>query len=213
MESRFRDLRSSRNPKARIKIIEGHFATTHSHINMYIDMSTVKYRHNNARETAKELASKYLTSTSIDTIICMDGTEMIGAFMAEALADNSAMSMNSGKNISVVTPEFNQMGQMIFRDNTQRMIKHMQVLLLVASATTGKTIDRAVECIEYYEGSVCGISAIFSAANYIHGIEINTIFTAKDLPEYKAYSHNECPYCKQNMKVEAIVNSYGYSKL
>ena len=78
------------------------------------------------------------------------------------------------------------------------MIKNMQVLLLVASATTGKTIDRAVECIEYYEGSVCGISAIFSAAKKIHGIEINTIFTDSDLPDYRAYSHADCPYCRQN---------------
>ena len=213
METRLRDIRSKRNPKARIKIAEGHFATSHSHINIYIDMSTVKCRHNNARETAKELASKYVTNTSIDTIICMDGTEMIGAFMAEMLSDNSALSINSGKNISVVTPEFNQMGQMIFRDNTQRMIKNMQVLLLVASATTGRTIDRSVECIEYYEGRVCGISAIFSAAKMIHNIEINTIFTAEELPEYKAYSSHDCPMCKAHQKIEAIVNSYGYSKL
>jgi len=213
MEANLRDIRSKRNPKARIKIAEGHFATSHSHINVYIDMSTVKCRHNNARETAKELASKYITSTSVDTIVCMDGTEMIGAYMAEFLADNSAMSINSGKNISVVTPEFNQMGQMIFRDNTQRMIKNMQVLLLVASATTGRTIDRAVECIEYYEGRACGISAIFSAVEYIHGLEINTIFTADELPKYRAYSSHDCPMCREGKRIEAIVNSYGYSKL
>ena len=58
MESRLRDIRSTRNPKARIKIMTGHFATTHSHVNIYIDMSTVKCRHNNARETAKTLAEK-----------------------------------------------------------------------------------------------------------------------------------------------------------
>ena len=213
MESRLRDIRSKRNPKARIKVMEGHFATSHSHINTYIDMSTVKCRYNNARETARTLAAKYVTTLSVDTIVCLDGTEMIGAYMAETLAENSVLSINSGKNISVVAPEINSMGQMIFRDNTQRMIKNMQVLLLVASATTGKTIDRAVECIEYYEGSVCGISAIFSAAKESHGLEINTIFTDRDLPEYRAYSHADCPYCKQKMRVEAIVNSYGYSKL
>ena len=213
MEQRLRDLRSKSNPKARIKIMEGHFATSHSHINMYIDMSTVKCRHNNARETAKELASRYVSNTSVDTIICMDGTEVIGAFMAEVLADTSVYSMNTGKNISVVTPEFNQMGQMIFRDNTQRMIANQQVLLLVASATTGKTIDRAVECIEYYKGQVCGIAAIFSAAKESHGMKIQTIFTAEDVPEYHTYSHADCPYCRNHEKIEAIVNSYGYSKL
>lgn len=60
MDERLEDLRSAKNPKARIKILKGHFATSHSHINTYIDMSTVKSRHNNARETAKVLAAAYL---------------------------------------------------------------------------------------------------------------------------------------------------------
>ena len=41
MDERLEDLRSAKNPKARIKILKGHFATSHSHINTYIDMSTV----------------------------------------------------------------------------------------------------------------------------------------------------------------------------
>ena len=68
MDERFEDLRSTKNPKARIKILKGHFATSHSHINTYIDMSTVKVRHNNCRETAKVLASEYVSTTMVDTI-------------------------------------------------------------------------------------------------------------------------------------------------
>ena len=67
------DLRSARNPKARIKILEGHFATVNSHINTYIDMSTVKCRHNNGRETARVLANHFQNNTMIDTIVCLDG--------------------------------------------------------------------------------------------------------------------------------------------
>ena len=52
-------------------------------------MSTVKTRHNNARETARTLAEEYKTNTMIDTIVCLKNTEVIGAFMAEALADSS----------------------------------------------------------------------------------------------------------------------------
>ena len=63
------DLRMRKNPKVRIKIMRGHFATSNSHLNTYIDMSTVKTRHNNAREVAKELADGYL-STPIDSIEC-----------------------------------------------------------------------------------------------------------------------------------------------
>ena len=83
MELKLKDLRSSKNPKARIKILQGHFATGNSHINTYIDMSTVKTRHNNAREAAKELAKEYLTTTMVDTIVCLDETEVIGTFLAD----------------------------------------------------------------------------------------------------------------------------------
>ena len=56
MTEEFVNLRSRKNPKARIKLMGGHFATMNSHVNTYIDMSTVKTRHNNARETAATLA-------------------------------------------------------------------------------------------------------------------------------------------------------------
>ena len=213
MEVNLRDLRSSKNPKARIKVMEGHFATCNSHINTYIDMSTVKTRHNNSRETAKVLAAEYLTNTMVDTIVCLDGTEVIGAFMAQILADSSHMSMSYKNNISIITPEFDQMGQILFRDNNQRMIQDMHVLVLAASITTGKTISKALESILYYGGTVCGVASIFSAVRRVAGIEVKTIFTSSDLPNYRAYAPHDCPMCKQGKRVQALVNSYGYSKL
>ena len=56
-------------------------------------------------------------------------------FMAEFLADTGIMSINSGKNISIITPDANAYGQLVFMDSTLRMIKHMQVLVLAASVT------------------------------------------------------------------------------
>lgn len=213
MEQKLVDLRSSKNPKARIKILEGHFATSHSHINTYIDMSTVKARHNNARETAKVLAKEYIMNTPISTIVCLEGTEVIGTFMAEILSDSSPMSMNYESNISVLSPEFTQLGQMMFRDNNVRMIQNQQVLILAASVTTGKTISQAIDAVLYYGGTICGIAAVFSAVSKISGMEVKTVFTSKDLPNYREYAPHECPMCKAGERVEALVNSYGYSKL
>lgn len=213
MEERFVDLRSEKNPKSRIKVLEGHFVTTHSHVNTYIDMSTVKCRHNNARETARELADRYAGMTPVDTIVCTEGTEVIGAYLAELLAENSMMSMNSGKNISVITPEHDPSGQMFFRDNTQRMLKNMQVLLLGAITTTGRSTRRAMECIQYYGGTVSGIAIIFSAIKELDGVPVHSIFDKEDLPNYWSYSSLECPYCKEGRRVEAIINGYGYSEL
>ena len=208
------DLRSTRNPKARIKILEGHFATVNSHINTYIDMSTVKCRHNNGRETARVLANHFQNNTMIDTIVCLDGTELIGAFMAEFLADTGIMSINSGKNISIITPDVNAYGQLVFMDSTLRMIKHMQVLVLAASVTTGQTITRAAEAVSYYGGTVRGVAAIFSNVEQTaEGMEIFSIFQKEDLPDYQAYFPSECPMCRKKMPIDAIVNSFGYSKL
>ena len=213
MDERLEDLRSAKNPKARIKILKGHFATSHSHINTYIDMSTVKSRHNNARETAKVLAAAYLSNTTVDTIVCMEETEVIGTFLAEQLADENQYSLSKGNNISIITPEMYQDGQILFRDNKQRMVENKQVLILAASITTRKSVKQAIESVLYYGGRVCGISAIFSSVNKIAGMEVNTIFTSSDLPHYRAYSPEDCPKCREGQRIEAIVNSYGYSKL
>ena len=196
-----------------VKIMPGHFATNHSHINYYMDMTTLKTRQKEAQAAAKAIVHEYVTSTVVDTIVCMDGTEVVGAYLAEELTAAGFMSMNAHQTIYVVSPELNSMGQLVFRDNLQPMIRGKHVLLLLATATTGRTIERALECIEYYGGSVAGVSALFSATEEINGKEIHSIFKMSDFPEYKTYQHNECPYCKAGQKIDAIVNSYGYMKL
>ena len=62
-----------------LRVARGHFATSHSHINYYIDLTMTKHRLSEAREAAIELASRFKSSTVIDTILCLDGTEVIGA--------------------------------------------------------------------------------------------------------------------------------------
>ena len=38
-----------------LKVVPGHFATNHSHINYYIDMTTLKTRVSEAQEVARDL--------------------------------------------------------------------------------------------------------------------------------------------------------------
>ena len=98
-------------------------------------------------------------------------------------------------------------------DNKIRMIENKQVLILAASITTGKTILKAAESVLYYGGKVCGVAGIFSAVSRIADMEVKSIFTSADLPDYKAYTPQSCPMCREGKRVEALVNSYGYSKL
>lgn len=211
MESRAQEIRSENNPNIRISVIPGHFATSHSHINHYIDLTRPKCRYKDAKLVAEELAAAF-GGQQIDTIVCMDDTQMIAAFLAEQLSE-TMNNASSGNNISVIVPEFNTNNQMIFRDNIQKMVWKKKILLLIASATTGKTIHRALECLNYYSGETVGVAAIFSATDSIDGICVHSVFGVEDIPEYRTYSYRECPACAGKYKIDAIVNSHGYSKL
>lgn len=213
MENMTMKITSSYNNVLDIKVVDGHFATNHSHINKYLDMTTLKSRRRMAQAAAKSMATKYMASTIVDTIVCMDGTEVIGAYLADALTDNGIISMNQHQTIYIMTPEVHSSGQLIFRDNLQPMIKNKNILLLLASATTGKTIKQSIDCIEYYGGSISGISAIFSATENVAGHDVHALFTTDDIPDYATYPSDRCPMCNAGRKIEAIVNSYGYSML
>ncbi len=196
-----------------LKVSKGHFATGHSHINYYVDVTTQKTRLSEAQAVAKELVSYYAQNTIVDTILCLDGTEVIGTCMAEALTADGFVNINAHQTIYVVTPEHTVGSQLIFRDNLAPMIAGKHVLILTASATTGYTARAAAEAIAYYNGHVVGISAIFASIDECAGHPVHAIFSTKDLNDYESYPSHECPMCKRGEKIEALVNSFGFSKL
>ena len=196
-----------------LKVVAGHFATNHSHVNYYIDMTTLKSRVSEALEVAKLLAGKYVMNTIVDTIVCLDGMQVVGTLLAEQLTMSGSHSMNAHNTIYVVTPEYNSNSQLIFRDNIQPMIDGKHVLILMASVTTGITIRRSAECVSYYGGKVAGVAAIFSAVDDVEGYPIHSVFTRSVLPDYHSCAPMQCPLCRAGQKIDALVNSYGYSKL
>ena len=209
MEDRLQIIKSKRNSRISIGIVPGHFATNHSHVNYYLDMTSIKTSWKMAKEAAWELG-KHLSGIYVDTIICMEETEMLGAFLAEYLSQGG---INQGSDISIITPELNAVNQMIFRDNVQKKIWGKKVLVLVSSVSTGKSIDRAADCLKYYNGELTAVGAIFSAIDRVGDREIHALFSASDLPRYETVSAAECPLCKNGVKVDALINSFGYSKL
>lgn len=211
--TQFMKVYSQYNNLISLNIAPGHFATSQSHVNFYIDMTSLKSRRNEAKAAAKALVQEYVVSTVIDTIVCLDGTNIIGAYLADELTSAGIASANTHNTVYIVTPEQHTGGQLIFRENYLPMIKGKNILVLLATATTGKTLKTALECIEYYGGSIAGVSSIFSAADEIHGEKINTIFTENDIPGYETYSASDCPFCKAGHPLNALVNAFGYAKL
>ena len=174
-----------------LRVAKGHFATSHSHINYYIDVTTQKARLSEAKAVAKELVAAYQHSTIVDTVLCLDGTQTI----------------------YVITPEYTSGSQIILRDNLAPMVRGKHVLILSASITTGYTVQAAIEAVNYYGGTVAGLSAIFATTHECLGIPVTSIFDPSSLPDYASFDSRDCPMCKAGQHIDALVNSFGYSAL
>lgn len=196
-----------------LRVAVGHFATSNCHSNYYIDVVSQKARLSEARAVAEELCSYYYADTVVDTILCLDGTEVIGACLADCLSKADFVNMNAHKSIYVVTPEITSGNQFIFRDNIVPMIAGKNVMVLAVSVASGKTAQSAVDAVRYYGGTVSGVSAIFSTAEKCGGLTVRSVFDPNDLEGYKCYPAHECPLCKSGVKIDALINSYGFSKL
>ncbi len=203
---------STKGKNLHLRVAKGHFATSNSHSNYYIDVVSQKSRLTEAKAVAEELRSYFYFDTIVDTILCLDGTEVIGTCLAEGLTKADFINMNAHKTIYIVTPELVN-GQLLFRDNLVPMIKDKHVMILAVSVASGKTVETAVDAVKYYGGTVTGLASIFSTKEECAGFPVRSVFNPKDLPDYQSYAPSECPMCKEGKKIDALVNSHGFSKL
>ncbi|MBP5608530.1 MAG: orotate phosphoribosyltransferase [Lachnospiraceae bacterium] len=203
----------AKNKDVVLRYVPGHFITPNSHVNYYMDLSDMKARQREARATGEELAELYLASEVIDTILCLNGMEVVGSYLANKLTKAGIISANSHKTMYITSPEYNTSGQMMFRENIVHMVKGKKVLVLIDAATTGGTLKSALGTLKFYQGSVVGIAAIYSVAKSIDGTEIRSLYSLRDLPDYASFTAEDCPMCKAGTPVDAICNGFGYSTL
>ena len=197
-----------------LRVAHGHFATSHAHSNYYIDVAAQKSRLSEARAVAQELCGSYkYKNVIIDTILCLDGTEVIGACLADELTKANLMNINAHQTIYVVTPETTNGSQLFFRDNIVPMIKGKHVLVLAVSVSSGYTASAAIDAIKYYGGDVVGVASIFATKNECEGYPVNSDFNPQDLDGYFSCQSVDCPLCKKGEKIDALINSHGFSKL
>lgn len=197
-----------------LRVAKGHFATNYTHTNYYIDVAAQKSRFSEAKAVAQELCASYNYSTTIvDTILCLDGTEVIGTCLANELTKNSFANINAHQTVYVVTPEIVNGSQMMFRDNLVHMIKDKHVLVLAVSVASGATAKAAIEAVKYYGGEISGIASIFATVANCGGYTVNSVFNPNDLEGYFSVPAHECPLCKDGKKLDALINCHGYSKL
>jgi orotate phosphoribosyltransferase len=178
-----------------------------------MEMTQILRRQSEAKAVAKAMSEFYTNSTIVDTILCLDGMDVIGAYLADELTRAGILSTNAHKTMYIISPEFDSSGQMFFRENMETWIRNKNILILLPTASTGSSITKAAQTVLYYGGKVTGVSAIFSAVNSIDGYPVFSLFKTSDLPDYHVYKHKDCPLCKAGVKVDAIVSGKGYSRI
>ena len=196
-----------------LRVAQGHFATRNSHINYFIDVTRQQSCLQDAEAVAQQLAQRLVSNTMVDTILCMDGTRVIGTCLARQLTQGGYRSINSGQEINVLRENVSHNGKLIFRDNARFMLEGKNILILLASVTTGGTVRKAIDCVKYYQGKVAGIAAIYSHVKEIDGLPVTSLFDTNDLPGYASYLPEECPLCKQKQELDAVVDKFGYAAL
>lgn len=197
-----------------LRAAKGHFATSDRHCNYYIDVVAQKARLSEAQAIAKELHSYIYSNTMVDTVLCLDGTEVIGTCLADQLTRSDYMSVNAHNSIYVIEPEMTSANMLLFRDNIVPMIKNKNVLIVAVSYSSGRTVESAAEAVQYYGGNVSGVCTILSAIDKTKGgIPIYSCLDPQMMEDYKTYKPHECPLCKQGIPLDALINGYGYSKL
>ena len=196
-----------------LRVAQGHFATRNSHTNYFIDVTNQQSCLQEADAVAQQLAQRLLSYTMVDTILCMDGTRVIGTCLARQLSQESYRAINAGKDIYLLRENLSSNGQLIFRDNARFMLEGKNVLLLLASITTGGTVRKGMRCVSYYGGKTAGVASIYSHLKDVDGTPVISLFDTGHLQGYASYSPEECPLCKQGMEIDAVVDNFGYSKL
>lgn len=204
---------SALNTKLYADAIPGHFATNHSHINYYIDTSMIKHSQLLATEAARTM-STFFSGTSVDTVMCIEGTEYLAAYLARELSHGSLGAMNDDKELYIVEPESSVNGQFIFSDNLRPMIDGKDVLIMVSTASTGQTLCQARECVEYYGGRATGFAALFANIDELDGLRVVHLFNGASFPHYQNCVHaKDCPDCLAKRPLDAIITPRGYKKL
>lgn len=172
----------------------------------------MKSRTAEAQNIAHELAANYEVSTPVDTIICMDGLEVIGAYLSEELTKAGIFPW------------------MLIRRSTWLLLNpaipdRLSSVIIFSQWSRAKCTDP--QWFDYHR-------LYFVQSNREHSVlrrhyqryrshiqqsrqrgfsPCIFYFNTKDIPDYHSYSSTKCPMCQRQQKIDAIVSSYGYSAL
>lgn len=184
-----------------LKVLPGHFKAGQAHVNAYLDMTDLKTGESETRALGTWLAKQYTPSTLIDTIVCLEDTDRVGACLTEALIKAGFQSMDLHKTIYTAHPQRDEKGELTIPKDQQHMIMDKHVLVLFSVIASGQAAEQDLECLRRDGAQISAIASLFSELSSLEGISVTTAFDAADLPFYSVYAQEDCPYCQTGVKL------------
>lgn len=228
-------IQSKSYPELELKVIPGHFMSEKFHQNYYIDMSSLKMRQIEAKKVAHVMAEKYIekldvddklssmvetfflnmaiSSKKIDTIVCLDGCEIIGAYLADELREVGVMTSNEHGGFNIISPEFDHTGGMIINDSIKDMTIDKNVLIVSGCAITGRTIGKIIQTISTFHANITGVSVIFGNIETVLDYHVYKAFGKDDFPDFMLFSPDQCEICKAGIKVDGFIYADGLEEI
>jgi len=213
MENKAFNVSLKKNPRITMKVIPGHFTASSTHTSHYLDLSALKSNAAIAQDVARELAIPYLSSTTVDAIVCIGRTEVIGAYLAQELTQSGINVVNQNAEIYIMTPLVNDVGTLSFQSSMVKQIINKNVILLTTWALSGHTLDRLFNVMSFYGAKIAGISSLFVVNPDSLEQDAHALFTSDDIEGYKLYSPRNCEMCKNGQRLDALISSEGYTKI
>lgn len=134
-----------------------------------------------AKEAARALAQPYHTGALVDLILCEEGCEAVGAFLAAELGGGSVLSLNRGSDIHIGTLRLSEQ-ETCTREELP--LRGKSILLLTDLLMSPKRARRAADYILGSGAALSGVCALFGVPGEVEKRKIQCLFEASDLPGF-----------------------------
>ena len=104
----------------------------------------------------------------------------------------------------------------IYLENIERKKRETDELcekkVAEAQGRVEEIVSGAIEAIRYYGGNTVGVCSIIANIEECGGLPVTAIFHTEHLwSDFISLPSHECPLCKTGVKLDAMVNTYGFS--
>ncbi|MDD2955337.1 MAG: hypothetical protein PHD67_03355 [Oscillospiraceae bacterium] len=176
-----------------LTVTREHAAEPGCHMNRRVGTAGLRHSGKLAREAARLLAAPYQAGALVELILCEQGCEVVGSFLACELSGGNALSLNRGCDIRVAAFRWEEERPVLLEPEP---LSGQSVLLLADRLFPP---DKALCCAQWaaaQEAALSGVCALFGTPGKVGWRRVHCLFSAVEVPGFHFWPEEECPLCR-----------------